>query len=211
MGDVSDPTQSVALPIATIKQLADQVYKTPYTVENEGPLAFPDYNGLGNCSYHEHLADNAADPLAAAKCPHMSIPGKKRPTGIADTVLEFVGNTPMIKLDRLRRALDLPVGIELLAKAECYSAGGSVKDRIAVRMIEEAERSGRIKPGDVLIEPTSGNTGCGLCMAAAVKGYKVYDEDTWFFLFFGKKYVDMCESIRQDDSMPAVFDNQCHF
>ena len=64
--------------------------------------------------------------------------------------------------------------IELLGKAECYSAGGSVKDRIALRMIEEAERSGRIKPGDVLIEPTSGNTGVGLCMAGAIKGYKVW-------------------------------------
>ena len=62
---------------------------------------------------------------------------------------------------------------ELLGKCEFMNAGGSVKDRIGKRMIEEAERSGRIKPGDTLIEPTSGNTGVGLAMAGAIKGYKV--------------------------------------
>merc|ERR1712187_1095915 len=62
---------------------------------------------------------------------------------------------------------------ELLAKCEFFNAGGSVKDRIAKRMVEEWEKLGRIKPGDILIEPTSGNTGIGLCMAGALKGYKV--------------------------------------
>lgn len=145
------------------KKIADEVYKTPYNEATEGKLDYPNYDGLGACTYHDK----------SQKCPHMSVPRKERPTGIAETALDFVGNTPLIKLDRLKAALNLPPGIELLAKAECYSAGGSVKDRIALRMIEDAERKGTIKPGDILIEPTSGNTGVGLCMAGAIKGYKV--------------------------------------
>jgi cystathionine beta-synthase len=88
---------------------------------------------------------------------------------ILDSILDATGFTPMVRLARLGR--DLPC--ELLGKCEFMNPGGSVKDRIGVRMLLDAEREGRIKPGDTLIEPTSGNTGIGLAMAAAVRGYRV--------------------------------------
>src|SRR5678809_1222920 len=90
-------------------------------------------------------------------------------TGILDSMCDAVGWTPMVRLSRIGR--DLPC--ELLGKCEFLNPGGSVKDRIGVRMLLDAEASGRIKPGDTLIEPTSGNTGIGLAMAAAVRGYRV--------------------------------------
>lgn len=88
---------------------------------------------------------------------------------IHDSVLSVVGNTPMVRLSRIGRGLPC----ELLGKLELMNPGGSVKDRIGVRMLLEAEKAGRIKPGDTLIEPTSGNTGIGLAMAAAVRGYRM--------------------------------------
>jgi len=88
---------------------------------------------------------------------------------IADSVLDLVGNTPMVRLKRI-----VPVGsAEVAAKMESLNPGGSVKDRIALNMIEAAEREGKLKPGDTIIEPTSGNTGIGLAMVAVVKGYKL--------------------------------------
>ena len=88
---------------------------------------------------------------------------------ILDSILDATGATPMVRLSRIGH--DLPC--ELLGKCEFMNPGGSVKDRIGVRMLLDAEKSGRIKPGDTLIEPTSGNTGIGLAMAAAVRGYRV--------------------------------------
>ncbi len=86
----------------------------------------------------------------------------------ADTVLDTIGNTPHIRVNRLfgDRA-------EVWIKSERSNPGGSIKDRIAVAMIEEAERSGKLQPGGTIVEPTSGNTGVGLAMVAAVKGYKL--------------------------------------
>lgn len=84
-------------------------------------------------------------------------------------VTKAVGKTPLIKLNRVASQLEC----NLFAKCEFFNPGGSVKDRIAFNMVEAAERSGRIKPGDTLIEPTSGNTGIGIALAGAVKGYKV--------------------------------------
>ncbi len=88
---------------------------------------------------------------------------------ILNSVLEAIGHTPTIRLNSV--GSDLPCN--LYAKCEFFNAGGSLKDRIGLRMIEEAEKAGKIKPGDTLIEPTSGNTGIGLALAAAVKGYKM--------------------------------------
>jgi cysteine synthase A len=86
----------------------------------------------------------------------------------AANILETIGNTPHIRLNRLfgNRA-------EVWMKSERRNPGGSIKDRIALSMIEDAERSGKLKPGGTIIEPTSGNTGIGLAMVAAVKGYKL--------------------------------------
>jgi hypothetical protein len=132
-------------------------------------------------------------PGTTEKSPHLHyrpVRGK-----ILNTVLEAVGDTPLVRVNKLSAEAGLEC--ELLAKLEYFNAGGSVKDRIGKvcvrrtrggglplrihlhppppsfqRMVEDAERSGRIKPGDTLIEPTSGNTGIGIALAAAVKGYR---------------------------------------
>jgi cystathionine beta-synthase/cysteine synthase A len=88
---------------------------------------------------------------------------------IYDNILQVVGNTPVVKLQRI--GADLPV--ELYGKCEFLNPGGSVKDRIAVRMVDGLEKSGRLNDDTTLIEPTSGNTGAGLAMTAAVKGYRL--------------------------------------
>jgi cysteine synthase A len=88
---------------------------------------------------------------------------------IADTVLDLVGGTPMVRLNRVVQA----GSAEILAKVESMNPAGSVKDRIALNMIETAEADGHLKPGDTIVEPTSGNTGIGLAMVAAVKGYRL--------------------------------------
>ena len=88
---------------------------------------------------------------------------------IYDNILQIVGNTPTVRLNRIGKE----TGVELFAKCEFLNPGGSVKDRIAVRMIEKLEESGRVGPGTTLIEATSGNTGVGMCMTAAVKGYRM--------------------------------------
>lgn len=88
---------------------------------------------------------------------------------LLNTILDQIGNTPSVKLHRI--GVDL--ACDLYAKCEFLNPGGSVKDRIGKAMLLAAEREGKIKPGDTLIEPTSGNTGIGIALAAAVKGYKV--------------------------------------
>jgi hypothetical protein len=104
---------------------------------------------------------------------------QQRPTGapdpppalakINDSILDAIGNTPLVRLNQIGKRH----GCEILAKCEFMNPGGSVKDRIGARMVLEAEKAGRIKPGDTLIEPTSGNTGIGMAMAAAARGYRM--------------------------------------
>jgi len=90
-------------------------------------------------------------------------------SSIVDSVLDLVGRTPLVRLRRVGE----PGGAELLAKLEARNPGGSVKDRIALSMIEDAEKRGLLAPGATIVEPTSGNTGIGLAMVAAVKGYRL--------------------------------------
>lgn len=89
-------------------------------------------------------------------------------TRLVNSVLELIGNTPMVKLNRMVE----PDMAQILAKLESFNVGGSVKDRICLSMIEDAERKGLIGPDSTIIEPTSGNTGIGLAMICAVKGYR---------------------------------------
>src|SRR5262249_57123399 len=83
-------------------------------------------------------------------------------------VLDLVANTPVVRLQRISQGLQPTI----LAKLEYLNPGGSVKDRIGLRMIEAAERDGKLRPGGTIVEPTSGNTGVGLAIAAAIRGYR---------------------------------------
>ena len=97
----------------------------------------------------------------------VNVPELKR--GVLDSVVDAIGNTPIIRLNNLTKDLDAEVDV----KMEAFNPTGSVKDRVAVAMIEDAEEKGLLKEGSTIIEPTSGNTGIGIGFAAAAKGYKV--------------------------------------
>lgn len=134
--------------------------ETPYDPSKEGHISAPDYVGW-DAEIQASFEKLQTGPKKGGR------PYKE----ICDSALDLIGFTPMVRMSRLAKHLE--VECELLGKCEFFNAGGSVKDRIGKRMVEEAEKNGRIKPGDVLIEPTSGNTGIGLCLAAAIKGYKM--------------------------------------
>src|SRR4051812_40160249 len=87
---------------------------------------------------------------------------------VLETFLDAMGDTPLVRLHAVTRGL----APTILAKLEMLNPGGSVKDRIGIRMIEDAERAGKLKPGGTIVEPTSGNTGHGLAIAAAIRGYR---------------------------------------
>ncbi|MCL5046522.1 MAG: pyridoxal-phosphate dependent enzyme, partial [Actinobacteria bacterium] len=93
------------------------------------------------------------------------MPGLELP-GVAKSILETIGHTPLVRLNYLPH----PSGATVLAKLESRNPGGSIKDRIALSMVEKAEAEGRLKPGAAIVEPTSGNTGIGLAVVGAVKG-----------------------------------------
>jgi len=117
--------------------------------------------GPSRCTWHLNSKD---------KSPHSHVP-VQHGIKIMDSVLDNIGNTPLVRINKINK--EEGIKCEILAKCEYFNSGGSIKDRIGRRMIEDAEKTGRIKKGDVLIEPTSGNTGIGLALAAAIKGYRM--------------------------------------
>jgi cystathionine beta-synthase len=114
----------------------------------------------------EPIPDDVAGTLSGVDIRPLSDPGP--PMDVADSLVDLIGKTPMVRLDRTARDLECI----LVAKLELFNPGGSSKDRIALAMIEAAERDGELLPGGTIVEPTSGNTGVGLAIVAARKGYK---------------------------------------
>ncbi|XP_041663393.1 cystathionine beta-synthase b [Cheilinus undulatus] len=105
----------------------------------------------------------------SSESPHSQPVSTTAPT-ILPNILSKIGHTPLVRLNKIPKEFGLKC--DILAKCEFFNAGGSIKDRIALQMIEDAEKAGILKPGDTLIEPTSGNTGIGIALVAAVKGYR---------------------------------------
>jgi cystathionine beta-synthase len=114
----------------------------------------------------EEVPTDLADSLTGVELRAASDPGP--PMEVVDSLLDLIGDTPMMRLDRTARDLECT----LVAKLEMFNPGGSSKDRIALKMIESAERDGRLSPGGTIVEPTSGNTGVGLAIVAARRGYR---------------------------------------
>src|SRR5215217_4798450 len=122
---------------------------------------------------------------------------------VADSLLDLVGNTPLVRLDRMGKGLPC----QLIAKLEFMNAGGSVKDRPAVAMIDAAERDGLLKPGGTIVEPTSGNTGVGLAIVAAQRGYrcifvmsdKMSEEKVALLRAYGAEVVVCPTAVEPDD------------
>src|SRR5690606_8921561 len=140
------------------------------------------------------VTPSAADGDAA-----MDLPAEPQ---IFPNVIAAMGNTPLVRLNAVTRGIRTPV----VAKLEMLNPGGSVKDRIGIRMIEEAERRGWLKPGGTIVEPTSGDTGVGLAMAAAVKGYhcifvmpdKVAPEKVALLRAYGAEVVTTPTAVERD-------------
>ena len=110
---------------------------------------------------------NRLEPAAVTRRCLQKYPSPRMPRAFP-TVLDLVGATPIVRLDKVGAT----VAPTILAKLEYLNPGGSVKDRIGLALIEAAERDGKLRPGGTIVEPTSGNTGVGLAIAAALKGYR---------------------------------------
>ena len=131
-------------------------------------------------------------------------PRRQAPPAPVDNILGTIGNTPLVRLNRVTAG---KVGGTVYAKVEFFNPGGSVKDRIGVEIIEQAEQEGRLKPGGTIVESTSGNTGAGLAVAAAIKGYKTVfvmpdkmsDEKIRFLRAFGARVVITPTAVPPDD------------
>lgn len=160
--NISDP---VMLPKTkpNICNVSESCSSVPIScIENGSTLKFVRPNLPSRCKWSLKKNCSMIDPHLHRKT--------KEKLKISDSILDCIGNTPLVRLDRIRKHFGLKC--QLLAKCEYFNPGGSVKDRIGWRMVNDAERDGLIKPGYTIIEPTSGNTGIGLAMAAAVRGYK---------------------------------------
>src|SRR5512146_1830931 len=119
---------------------------------------------LCNWSYKNYICENFIDRTQGAS---LMLKDLKK-IRYNENILSIIGNTPLIKLNKVTQGLKP----QIFAKQESVNPGGSNKDRIGREMIEEAEREGHLKPGGTIVEATSGNTGLGLAIAAAVKGYR---------------------------------------
>jgi cystathionine beta-synthase len=139
----------------------------PSGKNNGCPMGFVRPDLVSRCTWKPN--ETKPDHQKGTQGPHTIDKSKDRMKIMPD-VLFNIGNTPLVKINKISKSAGLKC--DLLAKCEFFNAGGSVKDRIALRMVEDAEKSGMLKAGDTIIEPTSGNTGIGLALAAAVKGYR---------------------------------------
>ncbi|XP_065288614.1 cystathionine beta-synthase isoform X2 [Dermacentor albipictus] len=146
-------------PVQPKGECSPQISWTKYCTHETENIVFPDKDSV--CAWQ--LGKSVAES------PHQHITRTPKPKVYPD-ILHHVGETPMVRINRINKEYGLEC--ELLAKCEFFNPGGSIKDRIGLRMVEEAERDGILKPGSVIIEPTSGNTGIGLAMAAAIRGYR---------------------------------------
>jgi len=135
--------------------------------DNGCPMGFVRPDLSSRCTWKPN--DVKPDLKNGTQGPH-TIDKTKDRMKIMPDVLYNIGNTPLVRINKISKSAGLQC--DLLAKCEFFNAGGSVKDRIALRMVEDAEKCGMLKAGDTIIEPTSGNTGIGLALAAAVKGYR---------------------------------------